>query len=302
MKKLLLIFCILLAITIPSYGKDTLIVTRQITGTNQHYAEVLFKTSYRGEEISMAGIMSPDRIPYPNNVVYVSKANWNSSQKGYVCSLALNCLPDTKYFWSVRLNGVPDVNTFFQFKTKECFTPRLENIELEEILDSSFKVSFRIPYNEKFSGTYFFVRLILEDPKTKKFEVYIGDLYITQIKNGFDTTLYIKKPRKLVVNKDVLLTLTVEISNGCTAENVTTEMTIVPKGEGVKVFPNPTSGKFGVSGLEKGSVINIFSIDGKLLMQSTATTSYQIFDISSFPSGIYILTDRKKVSKKIIKL
>lgn len=300
MKKLIFLFFILF-LGITSFAKDTLIIIRQITGTNQHYAEVLFKTPYKGEEkISMAGIMSPDRRPFPNNIVYVGKANWDSAQKGYLCILVLSCLPDTKYFWSVRLYGVVDTEIFFEFKTKECFAPVMENIESEETSDS-FRVSFTIPYNPYFSGTYFFVRVIIEDPETKKFGVFTGDLYKAIICNGFDTTIMVKNPRKILEKKDVPLLLTAEISNGCTIGNVTQTLMMRPKGEGMKVFPNPTRGIFSVSGIEKGSVIKIFSIDGKLLTQSLSTTTQQVFDISKFPTGVYILTDGK-ASKKIIKL
>ena len=80
----------------------------------------------------------------------------------------------------------------------------------------------------------------------------------------------------------------------------------------VNIFPNPTSGftnlAFNVS--ESDSIIlSLYNLNGQLLksidqgQEKKGTYSYQI-DLSTFPSGVYVLTlqtNKRKCAQKIIK-
>ena len=80
----------------------------------------------------------------------------------------------------------------------------------------------------------------------------------------------------------------------------------------VNIFPNPTSGitnlTFNVSESDN-IILSLFNINGQLIksidqgQKTKGTYSYQI-DLSTFPSGVYVLTlqtNKKKYSQKIIK-
>ena len=85
-----------------------------------------------------------------------------------------------------------------------------------------------------------------------------------------------------------------------------------PIGLKVNIFPNPTSGitnlTFNVSESDN-IILSLFNINGQLIksidqgQKTKGTYSYQI-DLSTFPSGVYVLTlqtNKKKYSQKIIK-
>lgn len=59
----------------------------------------------------------------------------------------------------------------------------------------------------------------------------------------------------------------------------------------VKVYPNPSNGKFRIDGLEINRLnnIQIYSVDGKLIVQKKSNSSIEDVDISSQPNGKYLL-------------
>ncbi len=58
---------------------------------------------------------------------------------------------------------------------------------------------------------------------------------------------------------------------------------------GLTVSPNPTSEKIIVQGLAGGSIITLYDLTGKILMQSKATGSSETIKISKYAKGIYLL-------------
>jgi N-acetylmuramoyl-L-alanine amidase len=85
--------------------------------------------------------------------------------------------------------------------------------------------------------------------------------------------------------------------------------TATASGPDIKVYPNPTEGRFTVAMPEIGedASYNIYDVTGKMVQSKTITTkdvSAIDIDISSLPSGVYILniiTGGEEFSKRIIK-
>jgi len=56
---------------------------------------------------------------------------------------------------------------------------------------------------------------------------------------------------------------------------------------GVQVFPNPSNGKFKLCNLKRGDLIEVFSIEGKLISSSTTKDNEFYLDIESSGKGLY---------------
>jgi len=57
----------------------------------------------------------------------------------------------------------------------------------------------------------------------------------------------------------------------------------------IRIYPNPTSGKFRVESLELGvETIEIYDLFGRLVYQQRVTSNQQLVDMSSYPAGLYI--------------
>ena len=73
---------------------------------------------------------------------------------------------------------------------------------------------------------------------------------------------------------------------------------------GIKVYPNPTSGKFTVMASEaKQSQIEIYNVYGEKVHSLNHPLAYLLIDLSSQPSGVYFIhfiTDKGTIAKKII--
>jgi peptidyl-prolyl cis-trans isomerase B (cyclophilin B) len=65
------------------------------------------------------------------------------------------------------------------------------------------------------------------------------------------------------------------------------------------IFPNPGSGKFNFSNIEKGSIIEVYSVSGKLIYEITAKESPIIIDLEGKDKGVYIY--RISTSKQEVK-
>lgn len=58
----------------------------------------------------------------------------------------------------------------------------------------------------------------------------------------------------------------------------------------LKVWPNPSNGLFVINGLKSGCVLNIYSLEGKLLTQQISGSEKQTdLDLNSFEKGMYLL-------------
>jgi hypothetical protein len=68
----------------------------------------------------------------------------------------------------------------------------------------------------------------------------------------------------------------------------------------VAIFPNPTTGRVYISGLNASADVEVYSIDGKLLKQSQSVEEYIDLDVAS---GLYLLklsSNNQSVIKKVI--
>ena len=69
----------------------------------------------------------------------------------------------------------------------------------------------------------------------------------------------------------------------------------------IRVYPNPTSDKLVVSGVESGTVIRIYANDGKLLDAATADSQTAILPVSHLAQGSYLLQINTTIVKFIKK-
>lgn len=70
--------------------------------------------------------------------------------------------------------------------------------------------------------------------------------------------------------------------------------------EPMRVFPNPATGKFNFSNIERGSKIEIFDYNGKLVFDTMATDTSVMIDLTRKDKGEYFykITDSKKQFQK----
>ncbi|MGD0754857.1 MAG: T9SS type A sorting domain-containing protein [Bacteroidales bacterium] len=72
----------------------------------------------------------------------------------------------------------------------------------------------------------------------------------------------------------------------------------------IKVYPNPTTGPLKIEGLnnDEKNDIQVFSIDGLLLMEKSTFSSTHLLDLSNLSQGVYILIINKSFIQKVVKL
>lgn len=63
----------------------------------------------------------------------------------------------------------------------------------------------------------------------------------------------------------------------------------------ISVYPNPSSGQFNFSGLEKGSKLEVFDIIGSIIYQSVANSDFETINISDKAKGIYFYRITKEM-------
>lgn len=59
--------------------------------------------------------------------------------------------------------------------------------------------------------------------------------------------------------------------------------------EDVKIRPNPSNGVFEIYNVEKGMVLKIFDINGRLVFNEESINNQVFIDLNNNPSGLYIL-------------
>jgi len=70
--------------------------------------------------------------------------------------------------------------------------------------------------------------------------------------------------------------------------------------EKIMVFPNPSQGKFTFSNLERGNVVQIYDISGKLISENPAKDTSLVIDLEGKNKGVYfykIISGAKEVSQ-----
>lgn len=72
---------------------------------------------------------------------------------------------------------------------------------------------------------------------------------------------------------------------------------------GIKLYPNPTSESFCISGFEDNAALRLTDISGKLILVKQVSDN-EIVSISSLPKGVYIvelITKKGVIEKKLLK-
>ena len=67
----------------------------------------------------------------------------------------------------------------------------------------------------------------------------------------------------------------------------------------IKVFPNPTQEMLYVDGINAGETIRIFSLDGQMLLSSTAGNGTISLSVESLSNGVYLLQIGTEIVKFI---
>jgi hypothetical protein len=57
----------------------------------------------------------------------------------------------------------------------------------------------------------------------------------------------------------------------------------------INIFPNPSSGKFTVMGLEKGQFIHVVNTSGQLIYSTQVLSAIESIDLSAFSKGTYMM-------------
>jgi len=71
---------------------------------------------------------------------------------------------------------------------------------------------------------------------------------------------------------------------------------------GVFLYPNPSSGKFKLSGLSEYTPIQVFNTLGKLILQTSAEKGITELDLTGNPAGIYFLNFEYKTQRILRKV
>ena len=72
---------------------------------------------------------------------------------------------------------------------------------------------------------------------------------------------------------------------------------------GVSIYPNPNNGEFTISTTENNVTVNIYSVDGKIVLSNLKLNNEnQIINLDGVESGIYFVTITNEVNQKTIRL
>lgn len=70
------------------------------------------------------------------------------------------------------------------------------------------------------------------------------------------------------------------------------------------IYPNPTSDRLNINGLEEASIVRVYNLTGKQLFIGRAEQATMTIDLSSFDKGLYLLqveSNGKSITSKVIK-
>jgi len=74
----------------------------------------------------------------------------------------------------------------------------------------------------------------------------------------------------------------------------------------ITVYPNPARGNIAISGLQDGQLIQLFGVNGQLIIEKKATGFREYFNLSGFAAGIYHITIKNQggllLESKLIKV
>jgi len=114
----------------------------------------------------------------------------------------------------------------------------------------------------------------------------------------------------IVYETNGLKTVTLAVSNACGVDIITKTIqigavTLVSENDEpkIQIYPNPAHQTLTVE-CERSTEINIYSIDGKLVLQKAVLNPVNELNISSLTDGIYMLkvvTDKGTVTRKLVK-
>ena len=71
---------------------------------------------------------------------------------------------------------------------------------------------------------------------------------------------------------------------------------------GISVFPNPSMGKFRLTGTKAGTMYSVYSLHGQHVLNSVTKTDNDVVDLSNYNDGIYVLTVQSTDRRQNLKL
>lgn len=69
----------------------------------------------------------------------------------------------------------------------------------------------------------------------------------------------------------------------------------------LNVFPNPTQGTLNVWS-ERGNTLNVFNIQGQILLQQPMVSTSEVLDLSAFPKGLYLIQIANQTQSKVLRV
>ncbi len=273
------------------FATSQIILEKETVGTNHYYAVVKAYIRYVGDTVSIAGLNKENERPTIQNVAFVGKGYWTGSY--YKGEIEFYCLSDRNYFWAFRLWGAQpsETDTFFTYRSRPCFTPMPDPPILSQIDDTSFTCSVRIPHDAWYAGTMLYSRFTLKDLITSQEEI-IGDENYAKSIEPFTIVLRRRIKRGgLLISKEHPILLSATVYYPCGVEEVIVQTLIPGQPSTWKLFPNPCTNYVRLLGdLDViGKKIECFSMDGRLVFQSTVSSVSEVFDVSRLSRGTYIM-------------
>jgi len=75
-----------------------------------------------------------------------------------------------------------------------------------------------------------------------------------------------------------------------------------PVFDGLSVYPNPTAGTFTISGLTAGDQVEVYSLNGELLIQNQAMNINHEISLAHLADGVYLVKVVNKASSRMVKV
>lgn len=81
--------------------------------------------------------------------------------------------------------------------------------------------------------------------------------------------------------------------------NQSLDVTTTPEAKQVSIYPNPVSAELNITGLEKGTTIQLINVYGRKMYESIAEFAQQAIDMRGLPTGTYFLSLKKGDSQHV---